>query len=246
MASTRDTVSWVTVVLISLIVAAATSAVFITPILSHKRLVFDRERWENIESTVSLDRMGLSVCRSELSYRLDEPVTTLVAGSPRLSIDTMPSFENGSRILLIGTEVHLVLLYTPLSGVPPPPPKRSPTRNSSSPESEVFPSFKAQVFQAPLSPGTALELSQLFSSHISSSGIARRSGLDGVTFVFRAGGHCAETWSPRPETGAGRLARIGDLLSRHARLSTQADLEGSERKIARLMRSFQGKRVAAE
>jgi hypothetical protein len=231
MTSKRTSINWSSVTWFSFLVAAAAAAAALAPLLAHKLRFDNRTRREHLEASIALDSVGIARCQDHETAQIDS-ISPFVPGASRVSVDVMPSFQNAWGIRLIGNDVYLVMLDSPLSLRSPPPPPAG-----SQPSQTEPPPMTARVGHSPLTPKLALQLSQLFGDRIATASDDPVLGLDGTSYRFTAGS-CAETWSPDPETGAGRLVQLAELLSTHAQLTKGEQRRVSERRIARLVGSF--------
>lgn len=240
-----NSVHWPRIAGVSLIAALAAAALTFGPVLVQQRRAAERDRREKLDAALAqesaLKREGISKCNSRLPLLTGDPAGKFVLGTARLSIDEIPSWENGTGIRLIGHEVHLVVPDAPMFEAPPPrpPPSSSETMELHHERASRSKRINARVFHAPLSSPVAQELLRFLDDRISQPGETRTTVLDGTTFVFKTGAGCAQVSSPGSGTGAEHLVQLADLLARHARLTTPAQLEASNRHLSRLIDPLQ-------
>ena len=225
----HKTISWLNVVCFLLVTSVAVSAVVLAPILAHQLQTQNQERKEFISSSIALDRADISDC--SLGYpEMGELIDRSVPGPSRLSATIWPSFQAPWGIRLVGDDIYLVKLTSGYWPIPPPPEPGT--------RSNIRPAVTTEVHHASLTPAAAHALARLFSVRTTQADQEDTLGLDGVTYYFSSGPYCARTWSPEPESGAGRMVQLVDLLAKHAQMTDQRELAVSEREMATLVKSF--------
>ncbi len=166
--------------------------------------------------------------------QVDRIVDVAVGKTARLSLTTFPSFYAESGVRLVGADVYFVQLLSFLwaesyAGGVGPKVEFAKVR------------VKTKTFQAKLRADIADRVEAVYAHAISRVRPSQAQGLDGVTYRFaipRAG--CGEVWSPSNDTPDSRLVMLGELLEKHAQLTTEAELKKNEAAIDGVARSLGG------
>lgn len=177
----------------------------------------------------------LEPCNNEFSgeyyARVDRIISEAVGRHAQLQLTTIPSFEPESGVRLVGTDVYFVKFL-----------------NSLWAEANAFdeagyehtdyakPRISTKVRHAPLDPGLAKRLEQVFLQSIVNARKSDDLRLDGVTYRFSAAQNsCGTTWSPDPESHSGHLVGLVKFLEKHASLEVEGDLRNSEKSISQAL-----------
>lgn len=181
---------------------------------------------------------ALEPCKSEFEddyYRgVDQIIDNAIGRQSQLSITTLPSFFAESGLRLVGNDIYFVQLRTSFwsnSFVMDGPGRGH--NDFSSPHAATI------VYRAALSPEIANRIKQLYGDAITGANKSDRMGLDGVTYRFAIPAvGCAETWSPEPQSPAGHLVELLELLSAHAQLSKPRSMQRSEEAIVQILKTM--------
>ncbi len=103
------------------------------------------------------------------------------------------------------------------------------------------PKIATKTSHAPMSPALARRVEQIYAKTIANAKRSNQMGLDGTSYIFStSNGACGLAWSPDdPKSQNGRLVELLQRLEKRARLSTQIDLQSSEKSITELLRTME-------
>ncbi|MGD9584268.1 MAG: hypothetical protein AB7V26_11470 [Lysobacterales bacterium] len=221
---------WRKLVVFSLTGAALVWAAVLSPVLMHRIERMQRARQAEFAEKVALltarEASGLAACQFQSdvdAHGLNRFLDQDLPGTPALSINILPTFDDMRGLRIIGDRLYRIHLSESdgfrLWDYLSPGASRQPQRT---------------LLSAPLRHLTATRLTALFGSAIREAGGRLNYGKDGDTYTFNSGpGLCGKTWSPDPLTRAGRLVALVALLDRHAQLTARRDLVFSDLQIQR-------------
>ncbi|HBN9513373.1 hypothetical protein [Pseudomonas aeruginosa] len=177
----------------------------------------------------------LEPCDNEFSgeyyARVDRVIAEAVGQRAQLKLTTIPSFEPESGVRLVGTDVYFVRFLNSLWAE-----ATSFDEAGYGHTDYAKPKITTEVRHAPLAPGLAKRVEQVFLQSIANTKKSDDLRLDGVTYRFSADQNsCGATWSPDPESHSGHLVGLVKLLERHAGLEVESDLRNSEKSISQAL-----------
>ncbi|MEO8670576.1 MAG: hypothetical protein ABI411_04615 [Tahibacter sp.] len=220
-------------------VIAAPAIVALVVLIAY-RFVRDRiqVRGEQIQKARSerleLYRMALEPCPAIDTAMMAEAWPALAP--TEIAIDVEAAFSSGYGLRISGQSLQSYTGDNPFFDPPPASPTSSPENR---PESLMRAKKPLEFTPAISLPPTLGEhLGRLLRSEIVEASAAHSSGADGEVYVFRYGKNCARTWSPLPETRAGKLTALVDALFQLSRASEDAR-SNERRKIQGLLDELQ-------
>jgi hypothetical protein len=228
-----ETLRWRQVALTSVVVGTLAAACVWAPVLAHNRELRERSRVEHLAAARDLDASGFAPCRAWWEPPpppppggadpgpLEPPPGPYEPTDAELAVTVMPAFDGPWRVALHGGRVHLE------------------DKGIHSRRRRPPPEGLLRKGDVAIDPALAKRVHGMFARYASAPMGPPRLVLDGTYYRIETKGHCAETWSPDSESGAGRLVDIAQLMALRASRGEVRDGGRSERAIEILLASFE-------
>jgi hypothetical protein len=194
-----------------LLIAAALSAVSMVALLVPVAIQAYKEHRERISQEkyeqLSLNQIGLTPCEGNLfmrSYydRVEQAMSHANPAEPDAKVMILESFGPESELRIYPSSISYAQLKKSIWWNPP---VTEVDRNAVS------------SFVSDINPEVAAQLVELFRGEIQSAReTSNEAGADGTSYFFTTKSNCARMWSPSPETRAGRLRELLNLLVQHS------------------------------
>ena len=177
---------------------------------------------------------ALGLCRTDVGWlqqydeRVEEAVDRLAGKGGQLSIAKEPPFSPETGLRFVGNEVVLVRFESSLwqYGIV------VDGHGTSHMDFSKGHNIRAIVHRAPIDPSLVLRIENFFSKAILGAKITIGAEPDATRYRFFVSGiGCAEMWTPEPDSTAGRIAALIELLAKHATLSDTRAIKESQSAI---------------
>jgi len=207
----NSTFTWQRVVLFAALFACISFGAAAIPLIQQALKTHEVERINSIYAN------GLTKCAAH-NKEVDAFVQSYLPGNAIISIDAFPTFSGARAIRIVGEDLYLFELASPQYNVS----NGVPALNEATPK----------VLKTHITSQTSLELATLLASDIDSARAPEPMAIDGTTYVFQVLGQgCAFSWSPSPDSRAGKITSLFHMLAKQASLTKATDIAANDQAI---------------